>query len=60
MKEKKEVELIVRSHLSHIVMKGAYEEGSLKILADLYFQGADDVRNEVKDLLGVEDCPHDY
>lgn len=56
MKTQKEMELEARKWLDHVLSKGAYNSGVLSIIAGFYFQGANDVRNEIKDTLQIEDC----
>ena len=60
MKEKKEIELEVRRWLDFVVKEKSYNSGVLIALTNLYFQGADDLSEELKNLLNITDCTHDY
>lgn len=56
LKKEEEIEKEVRRWLEHVVANGAYNYGVLLALKNLYYQGASDVKNEIKDILDIEDC----
>lgn len=56
MRDRKDVEKEVRRWLDHTVTKCAYDAGVLAILTNLYFEGGQHVRDEIKNALGVRDC----
>lgn len=59
MKDKAEVEKEVRKWLDYVVREGSYNSGVLIALTNFYFDGARDVAESIKDLLGVRDCNHE-
>lgn len=60
MKDRKEIESEVRRWLDHVLKEGSYNTGVLIALTSLYFKGADDLSNELKNLLNITDCTHEY
>lgn len=56
--EDRELEIEVRRWLDHVLEKGSYNSGVLSSLVGLYYRGANDVRQDIKRLLDIQDCDH--
>lgn len=59
MKDRKDIELEVRRWLDHVVAQGGYNTGVLMTLTNLYYDGANDLRSDLKRLLEITDSRYD-
>lgn len=52
----KELELEVRRWLEFVLKNGTYDNGAMIALKKLYYKGREDVKDELKATLGIENC----
>lgn len=55
----KELEIEIRRWLEHTLRLGVYDTGVMLALKSLYYKGANEVRQDIKNALQIEDCYHE-